>query len=503
MSDIQAIELPKWGMTMEEGVLDSWHVAEGAEFRAGQMLCTIESSKISNELEAPFDGVMRRHVAASGDLLPVGALIAVSAPAEVPDADIEAFIAARVTPAAAVASPAPVESAMPTPAAAPQARATRPAPAPRADELVIPESLRGVSPVEVFATPRAAAFAAKHGIDLGRVSGSGPADRVGIADVEVAIRAAGGQIPKKDAGARQMVRLRSHADDGAVSATPVARRLAQASGVNLHDCRATGSRGRVCRADVEEAIRRLNAGEEVPAPSAPEEILNEVAAQPLSPMRRVIAQRLQASYQTSPHFRVNTEIQLDGALALRAQINAAVPGVKVSVNDLVVKAVGLALTRVPDVNVQFDESTNTIMRFTDADVSVAVSLPEGLITPVVRGVNRRTLSDISAEVTALVTKAKAGKLAPEEFQGGTFTVSNLGMFGVTSFDAIINPPQAAILAVSAGVKRPVVDGDSQVVVRTVMEVSLASDHRVIDGALAAQFVAELRSILEAPTQMLV
>lgn len=370
----------------------------------------------------------------------------------------------------------------------------------------MPQALAGASADDVRATPRAAAFAKLHAIDLGKVSGSGPAGRVSISDIEKAITAAGGQLAAKPEFARQQVRLRSQRDDADVAATPVARRLAAARGINLHDCRATGSHGRVCRADVEEAIRKLDAGQPAPAvQAAVAEVaqVNEATAQPLTPMRRTIAQRLQSSYQTSPHFRVNTEIQMDAALELRAQINATVPGVKISVNDLVVKAVGLALTRIPEVNVQFDEASKTVLQFADADVSVAVSLPEGLITPVVRAVNKRSLGQISAEISDLVTRAKAKTLTAEQFQGGTFTVSNLGMYGVTSFDAIINPPQAAILAVSAGVRRLVVDDEDQVDVHTIMEVSLASDHRVIDGALAARFVAELRSILESPAQMLV
>mgnify|MGYP000853819782 FL=1 len=512
MAEIRAIEIPKWGLTMEEGMLGSWHVAEGTSFTKGQALCTIESSKIANELEAPFDGFLRRQLAQPGDTYPVGALIAVSAEPAIPDAEVDAFIAARLgLPKQTADAPAPVAvAAAPAPAAPPptmRPAAAPPAPAaPQPGELVVPQALAGASADDVRATPRAAAFAKLHAIDLGKVSGSGPAGRVSISDIEKAITAAGGQLAAKPEFARQQVRLRSQRDDADVAATPVARRLAAARGINLHDCRATGSHGRVCRADVEEAIRKLDAGQPAPAvQAAVAEVaqVNEATAQQLTPMRRTIAQRLQSSYQTSPHFRVNTEIQMDAALELRAQINATVPGVKISVNDLVVKAVGLALTRIPEVNVQFDEASKTVLQFADADVSVAVSLPEGLITPVVRAVNKRSLGQISAEISDLVTRAKAKTLTAEQFQGGTFTVSNLGMYGVTSFDAIINPPQAAILAVSAGVRRLVVDDEDQVDVHTIMEVSLASDHRVIDGALAARFVAELRSILESPAQMLV
>ncbi|WP_341727915.1 2-oxo acid dehydrogenase subunit E2 [Brooklawnia sp.] len=502
MAGIQAITLPKWGLTMEEGLLGSWHVAEGATFKEGDSLCTVESSKITNELSASFDGVLRRRIGKEGETYPVGALLAVSAPAEVSDAEVDAFIAASDAASTDTAQPAAAASAAPSavPAAA--------APPPRPGELVVPASLAGQTADDIVATPRALGFAKANGINLGKVSGSGRGGRVSIADVEKAITAGGGQLAAKPAGERKPVRPRSHADDSTVSATPVARKLAKKRGINLHDCRATGARGRVCRADVEEAIHKLEAGQPVAAAPATQPVaaaasVNEATPQPLTPMRRTIAERLQSSYQTSPHFRVNTEIIMDAALDLRAQINATVPGVKISVNDLIVKAVAIALTRVPDVNVQFDEASKTVMRFAEADISVAVALPEGLVTPVVRAANKLSLGQISAAIAELVTHAKARTLTAEQFQGGTFTVSNLGMYPVTSFDAIINPPQAAILAVGSGVRRLVVGDDDQVDVHTVVEVSLASDHRVIDGALAAKFVAQLRSILEAPAQMLV
>lgn len=521
MSEIRAIELPKWGMTMDEGVLDVWHVAEGADFAAGDALCTVETEKISNELEAPFAGHLRRIVGVSGETYPVGALIAVSADASVPDAEVDAFIAARggmaaapaaaAVPAAAGAAvaasvPAPAASAgASAPAAAPVLTAPPAPPAPPTG-ILVPEVLRGEVDDSVFATPHAVAFAREHGVALGAIVGSGPDGRVSVADIETAIVGAGGRLPERTRATRSGTPLRSTRDDSEVPATPVARRLAQSLGINLHDARATGTRGRVCRLDVEEAARRFGTGQEAPAPAAASATVaepeNEPVAVPFSGMRRTIAQRLQSSYLTSPHFRVNQEVVLDDLLALRTQINASVPGVRVSVNDLIVKAVATALVRVPEVNVQFDQATQTVLRFPDADVSVAVAIPDGLITPIVRGANRKTISQISRETSDLVTKAKSGKLQPHQFQGGTFSVSNLGMLGVTSFDAIINPPQAAILAVGAGIRRPVVDAAGAVVVRTVMEVSLASDHRVIDGALAATFVGEVKAILEAPTQML-
>ena len=529
MSTIRAIEIPKWGMTMSEGTVDEWHLAEGDSFAEGDLLVAIESTKVMNDLAAGFDGVLRRIVAHTGDVLPVGALIGVSADPSVSDDEIDAFIAERspdsgdtgdaaapgteAAPAAAAPAPAP---SVATPAATPAA--ATPA-ATSASEVTVPQSLRGVTADEVFATPHALAFAEEHGIDLGAVTGSGRGGRVSLADVEDAVTAAGGSVPAKPGATRSGTPLRSTADDSGVDATPVARRLAGELGINLNDCRATGRLGRVCVPDVEEAARRFGAGDATTGAdasaagnaasvasslSSPDAApANTPEAVPFTGMRQAIATRLQQSAQTSPHFRVNQEVQIDALLSLRKQVNEAVPAVKISVNDLVIKAVATALIRVPEVNVQFDEASRTVLRFPSADISVAVSVDAGLITPIVRGADRKSLSQISGEVRELAMKAKAGNLRPEEFQGGSFTVSNLGMYGVSSFDAIINPPQAAILAVGAGVKKPVVLDDGSVEPRTVMTVSIAADHRVIDGALAATFVGELKGILEQPAQMLV
>lgn len=293
---------------------------------------------------------------------------------------------------------------------------------------------------------------------------------------------------------------RSHADDSQVSATPLARRLAGKLGINLHDCRSSGSRGRVSRDDVLAAALLLDEHPQTSpvqksAPAPFESI-------PMSGMRRAIASRLQTSKQQSPHFRLSVDLDLERLLAFRQEINREVPGVKISVNDLLVKACALALVAVPDVNIQFDEATQSIRRFADADISVAVALPDGLITPIVRSANRKSISDISAEIHALVTRAKAGTLKPEEFQGGTFSVSNLGMLGVRQFDAIINPPQSAILAIGTGEMRAVVR-DGQIVARHQLTVSLSCDHRVINGAAGAAFLRELKRLTETPTLMFI
>jgi pyruvate dehydrogenase E2 component (dihydrolipoamide acetyltransferase) len=291
-------------------------------------------------------------------------------------------------------------------------------------------------------------------------------------------------------------------DDSPVAATPVARRLASELGVSLLDCRRSGSRGRVCKADVEARAAlqgRAGAAAVEPQPEPTSTAQAPAEEQPLAGMRRTIANRLQQSKQTAPHFRVQVEARIDPLLELRSTLNASLPEARISVNDCIVKACACALLRVPAVNVQFDGET--VRRFRDADIAVAVALDEGLITPIVRRANHKGLVEISNEMRDLATRAKLGRLSPEEFQGGTFSVSNLGMFGVTRFDAIINPPQGAILAVGAAEQRPVWrDGAWQAA--TVLSLTLSSDHRIIDGAVAARFMAALRGFLEQPGTML-
>ncbi|TDD89213.1 diaminohydroxyphosphoribosylaminopyrimidine deaminase [Saccharopolyspora karakumensis] len=501
MSEINAIEVPKWGLSMEEGTVTVWRVSEGTSFRKGDLLCEVETSKITNELEAPFDGLLRRIVAQPGETLPVGGVLAVSAAETVSDAEIEEFLSSRR------ATPVPAEVTAPAEADAPEAAATpAAAPAPKpgtsSGSTLVPESLQGETSGEVFVTPHALKLAEKLTIDLGKITGTGRAGRVSVEDVHAAVRSAGGSIAAPAPPDRPKMPGRTLQDDSEVDATPVARRLAGNLGINLHDCRATGSRGRVCEADVREAERKFGLVTTSAEASSDAETPVEFETVAFDSMRKAIGQRLQASKRGAPHFRLTADLEIDDLLALRKQINATVPSVKLSVNDFIVKACGAALLRVPEVNVQFDEQTQLVRRYTHADVSVAVALPSGLITPIVRKTDTRSLASVSEEVHSLVTKAKSGTLAPEEFQGGTFTVSNLGMHGVRAFDAIINPPQVAILAVGAGTQRPVV-ANGEVVPRTVLTVTLSCDHRVIDGALGASFLAELKRFVESPALMLV
>ena len=519
MARIQAITVPKWGLTMTEGTVSEWLVEEGDTIAIGDPIMDMETSKIVNVVESIVAGTLRRKLAQPGDTLPVAALMGVVAEADVADAEIEAFIAdykiddkVAVAPAGADAGgAAPAASPEPAPAPAdpaPAAAVSAATPAPAAETAgapSVPEALKGGDDDSgVHATVHARRLAAELGVNLNNVNGSGRNGRVGVADIEQAIVAAGGSVAAKAPPQRIPEVNAAPVDDSKVPATSVARRLARSLGVNLHSCRPTGRHGKVCRYDVE-AAHALASGASAPAAPTPEiaaETAPAVQAVPMSGMRRTIASRLQASKQTIPHYRVSMDIKLDALLALRKQINEGEPGVNVSVNDCVVKAVAMALVKCPEVNVQYDEATRSIQRFTDADISVAVAIADGLITPIVRAANTKTLGQISTEARDLATRARAGTLKADEFQGGSFSISNLGMFGVRQFDAIINPPQAAILAVAGGEQRMVVEnGEPQVA--TVMTVSLSADHRVIDGAVAAQFLQVLKRFMETPSLMLV
>jgi pyruvate dehydrogenase E2 component (dihydrolipoamide acetyltransferase) len=245
-----------------------------------------------------------------------------------------------------------------------------------------------------------------------------------------------------------------------------------------------------------------NAGSPVAAAEHSATAVQAFIEQPLSAMRRAIGARLQASKRNAPHFRVTADLDLGTLLSLREEINRSVPGVKLSVNDFLIKACASALRKVPAVNVQFDEASQSIRQFSQADISVAVSMDSGLITPIVFSACSKSLSQISADMLQLITKAKTNLLKPAEFQGGTFTISNLGMFGVSQFDAIINPPQVAILAIGSCEERVVVR-DGQMVVRSLMTVSLSCDHRVVDGVTGALFLKELKRLVESPALMMV
>ncbi|MFZ1341154.1 MAG: 2-oxo acid dehydrogenase subunit E2, partial [Paracoccaceae bacterium] len=304
-----------------------------------------------------------------------------------------------------------------------------------------------------------------------------------------------------------------------VFASPLARRIAKEKGVDLASVTGSGPHGRIVKADVEGAkpgaAVAAAAPAAAPAPAkaamptamAAETVLKiyadrEFTEVPLDGMRRIIAARLTEAKQTIPHFYLRREVRLDALMAFRAQLNKGLEsrGVKLSVNDFIIKACAVALQAVPDANAVW--AGDRILKLKPSDVAVAVAVEGGLFTPVLRDAEAKTLSVLSAEMKDLANRAKTKKLAPHEYQGGSFAISNLGMMGIENFDAVINPPHGAILAVGAGVKKPVVLADGSVGVATVMSMTLSVDHRVIDGALGAAFLQVVVDSLENPISML-
>lgn len=342
-------------------------------------------------------------------------------------------------------APAAASTAVPPPAATPAADKAEAA-APSAAAAPAPAASTGADGGRIFASPLARRIAAQKGLDLAQITGSGPRGRIVKADVESAQAQ-----PAKPAAA---------AAPAAMPAGPDA-----------------------------EAVMRMYEGRE----------FEEVA---LDGMRRIIAQRLTEAKQTIPHFYLRRDIRLDALLALRSQMNKALEPreVRLSVNDFIIKACALALQQVPDANAVW--AGDRILKLKPSDVAVAVAIEGGLFTPVLKDADTKSLAQLSGEMKDLATRARARRLAPQEYQGGSFAISNLGMFGIDNFDAVINPPHGAILAVGAGVKKPVVNADGELDVATVMSVTLSVDHRVIDGALGAELLAAIRDLLENPLGML-
>ncbi len=444
------ITMPALSPTMEEGNLAKWLVKEGDTVKSGDVIAEIETDKATMEVEAVDEGVVAKLVVPAGtEGVKVNALIAV--------------LAADGEDVAAAASDAGSAAPAPKAAEAPKAEAkTEAAPAPAAAPAAAPVSAAAPAAASTgnrtFSSPLARRLAKEAGIDLSAVAGSGPHGRVVKSDVEAAV--AGGGAKAAPAAAPQ----------AAASAPAAAPKGAS-----------------------DETVLKLF------EPGSYELV-------PHDGMRKVIAKRLVESKQTVPHFYVTVDCELDALLALRAQLNDAAPrkegapAYKLSVNDMVIKAMALALRDVPDANVSWTEAN--MVKHKHADVGVAVSIPGGLITPIIRKAEEKTLSAISNEMRDLGKRAKDRKLKPEEYQGGTSSVSNMGMMGVKHFAAVINPPHATILAVGAGEQRPVVK-NGQLAVATVMTVTLSTDHRCVDGALGAELLQAFKGYIENPMGMLV
>jgi len=435
---MKTVEMPKMGDSMEEGKILRWIKKEGEPVKKGEMLAEVETDKVNIEIEAFASGILRKIIVPEGTAAPVGSKIALIG-----------------------ASDEPLPGNLGENGAGVQTSANS---EPQVKDV----------PSQVL-------------VGVNTLSSSG---------------------------------ITTSGTQGRIFISPLARRLAAENHLDYATVQGTGPNGRIIKMDIEAALKRQSpaitpapvpAAEPVmplgaqPVPAAPEPALaaaidsNEVVEIPLTAMRRTIARRLSQSMQTSPHFYVTSVIDTDKLAAFRQQINEYAANdpslVKVSFNDLIVKAVAKALLRIPQVNVSFAE--DRLLQKKQVHIGVAVALEQGLIVPIVRNADQRGILDIARETQRLAEAAREGKIRPEEFSGGTFTVSNLGMFDVDSFTAVINPPESAILAVGSITPTPaVVDG--QVVVRNRMKVTLSSDHRAIDGAIAARFLQEVKRLLEEP-----
>ncbi len=435
--------MPKLSPTMEEGQIARWLKKEGDKVSMGEPLAEIDTDKATMEMQALANGVLRKILINEGESAPLGQLIAVIAE---PDEDI----ALLLSDAPAKASEAPKE----------------PEPTP---EISAP--MASAAPVNVQ-------------------SNVGSNAQVSAGN--------GSQAQPSTSGSGRLI------------VSPLAARMAAEAGVDLRSLRGSGPGGRIIKKDIEAALSQPKA-----APSSqgfPRVVETRIFQQsivaaaspyrdePATEIRKTIAKRLVTSLGPIPHFFLTSEIEMDRAAEMRRAINALDPDLKISINDIVIKVTAAALLQHPGVNASFQDKF--IRYYEHADIGVAVAIEDGLITPVIRSADQKSLSQIASEVRELAERARSRKLKPEEYMGATFSISNLGMFGVDEFTAVINPPEGAILAVGAMTPKPVVR-DDEIVVRQMMRVTMSCDHRVIDGATGAKFLQTLKKILENPLYLVV
>src|SRR5437868_2214690 len=435
------ILMPALSPTMTEGNVTKWLKKEGDEVHSGDVLAEIETDKATMEFEAVDDGRLGRILVPEGaEGIKVNQPIALLLGEGEDPSALDKLAETPATPVAAASAAEPVRAAEPRPAAQ-------------------PASARGGNGKgRIFASPLARRMAQQAGLDLAAITGSGPQGRIVKADIETALAAE--RQPAAPAG-------------------PMARGVAQP--------------------------QAAPPATPAPTPALSKERVLALAGnpphteRPLTAMRRVIARRLTEAKQTVPHFYLTVDCEIDELLKFRAELNGKSDAYRISVNDFVIRAAALALRQVPAANASW--SDEAILLWDTVDIAVAVALEDGLITPIVKNADRKGLATIASETKDLAVRARAGKLKLEEFQGGTFSISNLGMFGVRDFAAVINPPHGGILAVGAGEQRPVVRNGA-LAIATVMSCTLSCDHRAVDGAVGAQFLAAFKKLVEDPLTML-
>ncbi len=455
--------MPKLSPTMEEGQLSRWLKQEGDKVSMGEPLAEIDTDKATMEMQALGNGILRKILIKEGESAPLGQLIAIIGE---PDEDISAL----------TSQSAPATSAPSTSPAKPSQNAES-----------TPEA-----PVAAVAEDSSAAPATESAAHSDVSSNSGDESK------EVAASASTNGGPAKSS---------SETGTGRLIVSPLAARMAAESGIDLRSVRGSGPGGRIVKRDVEEVIQGQAAPATIAGARATPPAIESLAAgpsayrdEPASEMRRTIAKRLVTSLGPIPHFFLTTEIEMDRAAEMRSGINALDPELKISVNDVIIKVAAAALRQHPQVNASFQDKV--VRYYEHADIGVAVAIEDGLITPIIRAADQKSLSQIAAEVRDLAGRARNRKLRPEEFMGATFSISNLGMFGIDEFTAVINPPEGAILAIGAMSAKPVVRND-EIVIRQMMRVTMSCDHRVIDGATGAKFLQTFKKILENPLFLVV
>jgi pyruvate dehydrogenase E2 component (dihydrolipoamide acetyltransferase) len=477
--------MPKLSDTMEEGTLIAWRKSVGDPIRRGEILADIETDKADMEFESFVEGTIHALVVEPGTAVPVGTLIAVVLlPGESAD-DVDSAVAstpvASATPAPAAQVPAPVAAPVATPAPAPT-MAVRVAqglpPAAPGERLVTPFDL---DPQRLRATPRARQLAAEKSVDLEELTGSGPAGAIVIADIESYL---------------QELEAQDEEPEG-VRATPLALRMAPDLGVNLESVKGSGPGGRITKSDL------LAHAKGQKARDAEREAELFRGALQLSQKRKALIRNMVKSKAEAPHFYLEVDVRTDALKEMRNRVNdeSGDSRPRITYTHLIMKASAMALEKYPEANATYRADDQQIAIYDSINIGLAVDVNDELVAPTVKGCQGKSVFRLAEESNMLIQRARMRKLQPQDYADGTFTISNLGMFGVDRFYAIITPPQSCILSVSAIQSRPVVE-DEQIVVGTCTTLGLSVDHRVLDGVKAAQLVSEIRRLLETPEEML-
>ncbi len=482
------VVMPKLSPTMEEGQLTRWLKKEGEKVSVGEPLAEIDTDKATMEAQALATGVLRKIIAQAGDTVPLGAIIAIIGE---PDEDISELLSQAQSPSATEERKQQIKESVKAGGDGAQAEiAGVVAQGERTQATIKGQPLTGD-----VSSPAATSE-----------------DQKQPSKTETKQQETSTETSTPPDGQRRV-------NGGRTLVSPIAARMAAEAGLNLQSLKGSGPGGRIIKRDIESALSEASQ-QQKPATTEQAEVQTPQSAQTrtqqpftapsvegaspfrdeaISTIRATIARRLVSSLGPVPHFFLTTEIEMDKAADFRKQINELDPELKVSINDVVIKVAAAALVQHPSVNASFQEKS--IRYYERADIGVAVAIDEGLITPVVRSADRKSIGQISREVRALAERARARKLTPEEYTGATFSVSNLGMFGIDEFTAVINPPEASIIAVGAMQAKPVVR-DGALTIRQMMRVTMSCDHRVIDGATGAKFLQTFKKILENPLLLL-